>query len=430
MPSPKKVVVRKPDESGIWYAALANNQYGPISTCIESAYSQAVSDDDTTRVALLLAARQLCASCIQAQQEIIFHQEALQDSELRRDKLDVELEKLLSMLQLAPDITSPTPLTFWQRVRRFWFKEPPIEEEGPTAQEITPKIEKVNDPTPQVIESIPNSSLGSEERPERAPQMRVNSASPQLTVYCLGTFRIYEDDQPIDEWPSRKGKCIFKYLLLHREQRTTKDVLMAQFWPEATADAARNNLNVAIYGLRQALRNGYPDFSHVLFQDDCYFLNPEMEVWLDVEQFELIYHKLSIGFDSAVTAVSIPDLHAAELLYQGELLSEDPYEDWLLGPRQELQRRYLQVLSRLCKYYFDSERYAACIPYANKLLGVEPCHEATHRLLMRAFIRQQQRHLALRQYHHCVELLDDELAVSPDSTTTQLYEAIRNHEII
>jgi DNA-binding SARP family transcriptional activator len=55
---------------------------------------------------------------------------------------------------------------------------------------------------------------------------------------------VYLDDQPIEDWPSSKGKSIFKYLVAHRERPVAKEVLMEVFWPGARPDAARNNLNV------------------------------------------------------------------------------------------------------------------------------------------------------------------------------------------
>ncbi len=204
---------------------------------------------------------------------------------------------------------------------------------------------------------------------------------------------------------------------------------MAQFWPEATADAARNNLNVAIYGLRQALRNGHSKFSHILFQDDCYFLNPEMDIWVDMEAFEEAYHKAR-QLQQQETAVAFQELHAAEALYLGELFAEDRYEDWPAARRQQLQSHYLQLLTSLTDHYFAAEQYPTCITFANKLLLMEPCHEETHRLLMRAYARQRQGYLALRQYHQCVETLAEELAVPPDPATAQLYEAIRSHQTI
>ncbi len=424
MLSPEEVVVREPeDKRGAWHSLLANNQYEQISNCLEIAYTQAVNNDEVEKAALLSAARQLCASCDQLQQEVSFHEQAYQQVETRRDQMDAELSKLLEKMEIKPTTAVATPQsTLWQRINRLWHREKqplpkPPEPGSPARKNGTVTLETAVRPISQP--SLPE-----------FPFSNTNPTCPQLTIYCLGTFRVYEDEHPIEDWPSRKGKAIFKYLLLYRQQRITKEVLMAQFWPEATADAARNNLNVAIYGLRQALRNGYPDFSHVLFQDDCYFLNPEMEIWVDVEQFETIYKKACQKIQRGDTAVALPDLHAAELLYQGELLAEDRYEDWLTVRRQQLQRHYLQLLAHLCDHYFAMQQYATCTTFANKLLHVEPCHEATHRLLMRAYARQRQGYLALRQYHQCVELLAEELAVPPDPATTRLYEAIRNHEPI
>ena len=407
-------------QNGFWNPLLLEKQYDQIMANVERAYAAAVAADDMKQVALLAAARQLCASCAQMQKEVSFHQQAYHHSETRQEQLEAELNKLLDMVQIVPETAVLPQLGhFWQRVSHLWRREQPgLPGPAPPAPPNGPGLNG------HVAEPLPTDA------PAVAPKSTQTSASaiPQLTVYCLGNFCVYEDEHPIDEWPSRKGKAIFKYLLLHRQQRITKEVLMAQFWPEATAEAARNNLNVAIYGLRQALRNGYPEFSHVLFQDDCYFLNPEMEIWVDVEQFELVYQKACRLMQEGDTAVALPDLHAAELLYQGELLAEDRYEDWPTAQRQQLQDNYLQLLTTLCQHYFAAEQYATSITFANKLLQVEPCHEATHRLLMRAYARQRQSYLALRQYHQCVEVLAEELAVPPAPATMQLHEAIRSHQ--
>ncbi|MCB8979457.1 MAG: winged helix-turn-helix domain-containing protein [Ardenticatenaceae bacterium] len=410
---PEKVVVRRPaDERGTWRALLFDNQFDQIKCRVEQEHAQAVSNKDSERAALLIAARQLAASCEEMQNEASFHQQAFRRSEMRRNKLAAELNKLLEIAQLAPATAVPHPnSTIWQRMRRLWRRE-----EEP---DLLPGAQ---------LETAVAPSIQPQAKAPELPFSPSKANCPQLTIYCLGSFRAYEDEHPIDEWPSRKGKAIFKYLLLHRQQRITKDVLMAQFWPESAADAARNNLNVAIYGLRQALRNGYPDFSHVLFQDDCYFLNPEMAVWVDVEQFTAVYRQANQLLPRGDTAVALQQFHAAEALYQGELLAEDPYEEWPAARRQQLQRQYMQVLTHLSEHYFAVEQYATCITYASKLLLVEPCHEATHCLLMRAYARQRQGYLALRQYHTCIELLAEELAAPPNPATTHLYEAIRQHQ--
>ncbi|MCK4901528.1 MAG: hypothetical protein KAS38_22285, partial [Anaerolineales bacterium] len=88
---------------------------------------------------------------------------------------------------------------------------------------------------------------------------------PSLVVYCLGTFRVYQNDQLITEWQSLKSQAIFKYLLSNSEMPVPKNILMDLFWPDATPKAARRNLHQAIYSLRQLFRGEQKDFQHIRF---------------------------------------------------------------------------------------------------------------------------------------------------------------------
>jgi DNA-binding SARP family transcriptional activator len=247
---------------------------------------------------------------------------------------------------------------------------------------------------------------------------------PSLVVYCLGPFKVYQDEQAVEEWPSSKGKCIFKYLVTHRQRPVAKEVLMELFWPGAHPDAARNNLNVAIYGLRQALRKAHPSFSHVLFQDDCYLLNPDVQTWVDCEAFMERFTAARALERRGELVAAVREYRAAEALYQGEFLEEDRYQDWPVPQRQRLQDDYLSILDCLSNYHLEQEDYAACATVCGKMLAVDSCCEEAHRRLMRCYSRQGQPYLALRQYHLCVERLKEELDVPPTQTTTALYGQI------
>lgn len=251
---------------------------------------------------------------------------------------------------------------------------------------------------------------------------------PKLDIYCLGRFRVYQDDQNVDEWQSTKGLAVFKYLLSHREYPVAKEVLMELFWPESAPDSARNNLNVAIYGLRRALREGRPDFSHILYREDYYLLNPELRIWVDAEEF--IYH-VSVGQrleQSAEIEKAMSEYRVAEALYQGEFLEDDRYEDWVMPQRQKLQEDYLNLLVRLGDYSFAQMEYDTCIVLFSKILAIDSCREDAHRNLMRCFYHQGHIHLAIRQYHTCVESLRDELDVGPSQETWLLYRQIHERQ--
>jgi hypothetical protein len=47
---------------------------------------------------------------------------------------------------------------------------------------------------------------------------------------------------------------------------------------------------------------------------------------------------------------------------------------------------------------------------------------------MRCYCRLEQRYLALRQYHLCLETLREQLELAPTASTVQLYERIRSQE--
>jgi DNA-binding SARP family transcriptional activator len=202
---------------------------------------------------------------------------------------------------------------------------------------------------------------------------------------------------------------------------------MDLFWPDAAPEAARNNLNVAVHGLRQALKAA-SERQVVLFQDSAYRLNPELTIWIDVEVFE---RHVATGRQleaNGQLAAATAEYEVATGLYQGDFLADDPYEEWPVLTRERLRVAYLDTLDRLAQLYFSQGQYAACAALCQRTLSYDNCREDAHCRLMRCYSRQGQQHLALRQYQACVEALHDELDVEPAQTTVDLYERIRRRE--
>jgi DNA-binding SARP family transcriptional activator len=251
---------------------------------------------------------------------------------------------------------------------------------------------------------------------------------PNLAVHCLGPFQAYFNDRQVENWPNGKGKSIFKFLVTQRERPVGKEVLMELFWPNADPYAARNNLNVAIYGLRQGFAKISRSCSVVLFRDDCYLLSPALEIWVDFEAFTEHVVAGRCLERAGELALAMYEYRRAEALYQGEFLEEDRYEDWPDALRRSLKDEYLALLDRLSNHYFEVEDYTACVTLCSKMLAEDACHEGPHRRLMRCWSRQGLPHLALRQYRGCRAVLAKELDVEPSEETTELFERIRRRE--
>lgn len=261
----------------------------------------------------------------------------------------------------------------------------------------------------------------------------------ELSAYLLGGFRILLHGAALQNWPGARSRALFTYLLLNHGQSVSRDTLMETFWPDASPDSARNCLNVAMYGLRQTLKQASepPGGSKtpggsgppvIRSQENGYQINPGLAVWLD---FQVFKQAAAEGFaleaqgdiDAAASAYS-----AALGLYQGDFLTDFLYEDWASLEREQLRVLYLENLEHLSLIEFNRGQLEASIHHCQAILARDACREDAHCRLMRCYSRLGQGPLALRQYQMCVEALHRELDVPPAPATFQLYEQIRRRE--
>jgi DNA-binding SARP family transcriptional activator len=276
---------------------------------------------------------------------------------------------------------------------------------------------------PVALPAAPHSpsALSEKGAPDRAP----SDTEPALAAYMLGPFRVLLNGRAIENWPSGRGRAVLEYLLSHHETTTPRDVLMETFWPETSQDAARNNLNVALHGLRRAL-GAIADVPVVVYRSGAYHISADLHVWLDVDEYD---QRVQSGQRLEVegkTAEACREYEAAISLYQGDFLADAPYDEWPVFTRERLRVSYLDTLDRLSRIYFDQDKYAICATLCQLLLSRDNCREDAHCRLMRCYCRQGQYPLAVRQYQLCIANLRSELNVAPSEATTQLYEQVKS----
>ncbi|RMH80181.1 MAG: response regulator, partial [Calditrichaeota bacterium] len=144
-----------------------------------------------------------------------------------------------------------------------------------------------------LIESIKGAGryLSGDRSPSRAGssngvgELPPNSAPPRLRGHFLGEFSVELNDRRLSHWSGKKGKEVFSYLVFHHSRRIYRDVLMDRFWPDSGRRCARNSLNVAIHRIRRQLHKLDPHHEYVLYKDECYLINPRVDVLVDVDQF-------------------------------------------------------------------------------------------------------------------------------------------------
>jgi predicted ATPase/DNA-binding SARP family transcriptional activator len=260
---------------------------------------------------------------------------------------------------------------------------------------------------------------------ESAPAVLEASPQPELRLLGLGPAQVQRGDYVLrpSDWSFARPKQILFFLLTYPHR--TREQIGLVFWPDASPAQLRNGLRTALYHLRRAL--GRPEW--VLFEDEHYAFNRALNYWYDVEAFEAAVAEAG-RLEAEAPERAAERLQATVGLYQGDFLEDFPAGDWLVARREELRRKYLQVLLSLGRLRLAAGRQAEAAEAYRQAIAHDGYLEAAHRGLMRCWARQGEPGQALRQYQGLLALLRDELGLAPSAETTALFDRLRRGEAI
>jgi DNA-binding SARP family transcriptional activator len=254
-------------------------------------------------------------------------------------------------------------------------------------------------------------------RPRPAP----DAPAADVAALVLGPLELSVAGRRVLRWNSLKARAVFQYLLIHQDRPIRRDVLMELQWPDHTRNSARNNLNVALYSLRNTLEGSGQGLQPVLYQDGCYSLNPALTWWIDRNEFFSTLQHAESARRAGRPRQAIAAYEKAAQLYRGPLFEDDPAGEWFLAEQRHLEELYLQALEHLATVYFELGELPEAVRCGQLAVGTDPCCEPAHRLLMRCYGSQHQQQLVSRQYRSCVAALHGELGVPPGEETVQLF---------
>ncbi len=135
------------------------------------------------------------------------------------------------------------------------------------------------------------------------------------------------------------------------------------------------------------------------------------DCWLDVAEFEA----------AIAQSTKTQALEQAAKLYQGDLLP-GCYDDWIVPYREQLRQQAIAGLDTVITLLTAQGNHRSAIRYAQQLQRIDPLYEPAYCHLMRLHRQEGDRASALRVYHQCMTLLQEELEVNPSPTTRKLYE--------
>lgn len=224
---------------------------------------------------------------------------------------------------------------------------------------------------------------------------------------------------------SSRATALLAYLVTHAGNPQPRGHLADLLWPDSDSPQARTNLRRELHHLRARL--GADSGLDVASTALTWWPHEHVEV--DLETFDearRLFLAATDG-DPVDPDASVAGRHLRRALdaYQGVFLP-GCYDDWALAVREELQTSCVDLYDRAAVFHQALGDLDAAIDAMRHRIGLAPLEEPGYRRLMSLQQATGDRAGALRTYHRCASLLEQELGVAPSLETRHELDALLN----
>jgi DNA-binding SARP family transcriptional activator len=254
-----------------------------------------------------------------------------------------------------------------------------------------------------------------------------------LYLCMFGHLSIANRDGP-EPWPAvelagRPGSLL-AFLALARGRFFARGELLNALWPEQSETGNIRSFNTALWRLRKQLARPPLEQAQLVVCDrrGAVGLPVDAQIQLDVDEFStLVTPALNKPLEQ-LEASHVDQLRRGVRLYRDDILAGFT-EDWALRARELQRRTLLNALGRLMQVSTLAHDYAGAIRHAQDILDRDTLREDVHRELMRLFMLNGQRAMALQQFEICRAALRKELVIEPMRETLAVYQRIADSAV-
>jgi DNA-binding SARP family transcriptional activator len=208
----------------------------------------------------------------------------------------------------------------------------------------------------------------------------------------------------------RRRLALLARLAASGDRGVSRDELLASFWPESNADAARHSLDQLLYEMRGALGASLVTGTGTLRLDP-------RAIGSDVADF--------------LSALRSGELAAAVGLYRGPFLQgfylqgSPGFERWVESVRAQLAGEFWRALETLAKNAAADRRHADAVAWWRQLVAADPLSSRATLGLMRALADAGDRVGALECARVHERIVRAELETAPDPAVVAFAEKLR-----
>ncbi|WP_156392234.1 MULTISPECIES: BTAD domain-containing putative transcriptional regulator [unclassified Nocardioides] len=223
---------------------------------------------------------------------------------------------------------------------------------------------------------------------DRRPEVVVTERLAPVSVRCFGGFGILVNGaQPTFDGVRPRARALLRVLALHAGTSVHREMLVDAMWPQLDSSAGTHNLHVCVSSLRAALEPGVArGASHLVVRDgDRYSLALPPGSVADLREFDLRTREADEWRARGDVEQAATALDLALQIYAGDVLPEDGPSEWAVGVRDRYRVRAAQAAALLGELRLAEGRPAEAAVAAQRSIEIEPCRDASWRLLVKAY---------------------------------------------
>ena len=215
--------------------------------------------------------------------------------------------------------------------------------------------------------------------------------SARLAIHLLGPPKLELDNVPITA-DRRKTLALLAYLAVNRWHHH-RDHISALLWPDYDQPKAFTNLRHILWEVQQLIGEGWIAAQRDtigLIADDHSSSQTGRAVWVDVARFKSLVTQ-SRAHAQRDVSLRIPLLTDSVNLYRNHFLTgfslkhSSIFNEWIVAQSEDLRHQFAGALTMLSDDHCSSGEADKAIPYAQRLVALDPLNETSHRQLMQVF---------------------------------------------
>lgn len=257
-----------------------------------------------------------------------------------------------------------------------------------------------------------------------------------LHISVLGRFSIDVNSPKADrsaDDSARGGAALrqrsfLQYLcVFHDREVSQEEIIEAVFESDEDVGDPVNTLKNSLYRARQLLESlGCPDAKSLLrYRRGFYSWDPEVEIKLDIEEFDELYDAF-YSAENQTTEISSA-IKALEL-YEGEFLSNAVSSSWTLSLRTYYHSKYMKLAHDATAVLYQLGRYKEAMEICQKATTSDPFNEENQLLMMMLLDASGLSQQAVAHYEQLRALFMDQLGVTPSQELSDYYHRLTRRE--